>query len=80
MEDPLLMPLPSLKYLMNTPVNELVQASLIHEPELRNTAPYITEKLMKWARENNLSSQAVTVALIHWLAMGTEEGQKDSQV
>ncbi len=71
----------TIEYLLHTTVNELVRGALAIEPELRETASATTEKLMKWAKENNLSCSAVTVALVGWLTVGTKEAQKDvSQV
>jgi len=72
--------IPDMAYFLNTSVNELLRASFAAQPELRETGPDITKKLTDWARENHLSAQAVTVALIHWLAIGTKEGQDVSQV
>ena len=74
------MPQPNMRYLLMTSVQELAASAIALEPELRNRGPEITRKLTEWARENNLSAQAVTIALIHWLSMGTEEAENVSQV
>jgi len=66
----------TIRDLLDTPLNELLQSALMLEPELRETAPEITMKLRQWARENHLSAQAVSVALINWLTTGTEEAQR----
>ena len=63
----------NLKYLMNTPVNELLRAAVATDPSLRERTPEITKMLITWAQENGLSIQAVTAAWIHWMTTGTDE-------
>jgi hypothetical protein len=73
------MPQPTMRYFLNTPVNEILQSCLATEPQLKETAPEITKKLLDWMKAHHVSAQGVTVAVIHILATGTEEGQKLSQ-
>lgn len=71
---------PNLRYLMNTPVNELVHAALAREPSLRQTGEAAYQKLFRLATDNGMSIEAVTIGLIIWMSTGTVEGLEQQKV
>lgn len=70
---------PDLRYMLNTPLNELLRVALLREPDLRTSGDAVSAKLRAWALENDMSIDKVTFGLILWLATGTDEAQNMQQ-